>query len=527
MFAAIGLIIQWWRQHSLTASYDQGIFTQVLWSGLHGHPFESTLSSQLSTNVIHGGEVPSLGYRRLGQHFTPLLALWIPLVGYGGAGALGMIQVLLLTAAGVALHQLARLKLAENLAAMVAISFFGANAVIGPTWGNFTDLCQLPLLVFLLLIALERGPGWLGLMAALLIPLVREDTGVVVAGIGLWLLLRRRHRWRVALALILWGGAWVVLVTNVLMPLFSEDNSRRFMVENFGQYIGEQEKASSLQVLRASLSQPLLLLRELVSPPDQTLRYLLGQALPLMFVPLLSIDSWLLMGLPLLGLLLAQGSNNPLSINIRYTFLIVPGLFAGAALWWSSRGPLFAHRRLRAFWAGCLALSLLFTVTSNPNRSLSWLVPDSISPRVHVPLQAQWRHASEARKALEIIPPQATVAATTHLVPRLAQREVLVRFPWSITYRDRQGDIRAVDWVAADLGRLQRYAPAFKEDGGILKDAIQRLEAMGSTYGIQELRDGVVILQRGAKDRPGTRDNLEELLRSSSGAEHSGQSPHH
>jgi uncharacterized membrane protein len=525
LFAGLGLLLQGWRIHSLNASYDQGIFTQVLWSGWHGHPFESTLSSQLSTNVIHGGEVPSLGYRRLGQHFTPLLALWIPLVAQGGAGALAAIQVVLITAAGLALHQLARLWLADHLAAMVAISFFGANAVIGPTWGNFTDLCQLPLLVFLLLIGLERGPWWLGAGAAFLIPLVREDTGVVLAGVGLWLLLRRRHLWPVGLALIVWGGAWVVLVTNVLMPLFSEDNSRRFMVENFGQYIGEQEKASSLQVLRSSLSQPLLLLRELVSPPDQTLRYLVGQGLPLMAVPLLSIDSWLLMGLPLLGLLLAQGSNNPLSINIRYTFLVVPGLFAGAALWWRSHPGLFAQRRLRALWAGCIALSLLFTLTSNPNRSLSWLMPDSITPWVHVPPAAQWRHAREARQALEIIPAQATVSATTHLVPRLAQREVLVRFPNAITYGDREGRIRPVEWVAADLGRLKRYAPAFNEDRDVLEEAIKRLEAMGDDYGVQVLRDGVVILQRDAPDQTGTREALDRLLKSSTGDERSGRSP--
>ncbi len=517
LFAAVGLLIQWWRLHSLTASYDQGIFTQVLWNGLHGHPFESTLSSQLSTDVIHGGQPPALGYRRLGQHFTPLLAIWIPLVGLCGPGALGVIQVLLITAAGLALHRLARHWLPEGLAAMVAISFFGANAVLGPTWGNFTDLCQLPLLVFLLLLALERGSLGLGLVAALLIPLVREDTGVVLMGVGVWLLLRRRHRWPLALGLILWGGAWVVLVTTTLMPLFSEDNSRRFMIENFGHVVGSQEKASSLEVLRAGLAQPLLLLIELVSPADQTLRYLLGQGLPLMLVPLLSLDAWLLMGLPLLGLLLARGSNNPLSINIRYTFLVVPGLFAGAALWWRSHTGLFAQRRVRAIWRGCLVLSLLFTLTSNPNRSLSWLIPDSVSPWVHVPMGQAWRHAAAAREALAPIPPGGTVAATTHLVPSLARREVLVRFPFAITYRDRQGQIQPVDWVVADVGRLQRYAPAFNEDRDVLEMTIKRLGAMGNSYGIDSFRDGVVVLRRGAPDAPGAREALERRLRSSDG----------
>jgi uncharacterized membrane protein len=513
----VGLLIQWWRLHSLTASYDQGIFTQVLWNGLHGHPFESTLSSQLSTNVIHGGQPPALGYRRLGQHFTPLLAIWIPLVGHFGSGALGPIQVLLITAAGLALHRLARHWLPEDLAAMVAISFFGANAVVGPTWGNFTDLCQLPLLVFLLLLALERGSLGLGLVAALLIPLVREDTGVVLMAVGAWLLIRRRHRWRLALGLILWGGAWVVLVTTTLMPLFSEDTSRRFMIENFGHVVGSQEKASSLEVLRAGLGQPLLLLRELVSPPDQTLRYLLGQGLPLMLVPLLSTDAWLLMGLPLLGLLLARGSNNPLSINIRYTFLVVPGLFAGAALWWRHHIGLFAQRRVRAIWTGCLVLSLLFTLTSNPNRSLSWLIPDSVSPWVHVSVGQAWRHAAAAREALAPIPPGASVAASTHLVPSLARREVLVRFPFAITYRDRQGQIRPVDWVVADVGRLQRYAPAFDEDRDVLEMAIKSLGAMGNSYGVCSVRDGVVVLRRGAPDEPGAREALERQLRSSGG----------
>ena len=66
LFGLLGLALQWWRMSSLTSSMDQGILFQILWNGLHGHPFESTLSSQLSTNVVHAGELPRLGYHRLG-----------------------------------------------------------------------------------------------------------------------------------------------------------------------------------------------------------------------------------------------------------------------------------------------------------------------------------------------------------------------------------------------------------------------------------------------------------------------------
>ena len=229
-FALVGLALQAWRLEVLQASMDQGIFLQVLSNGLRGHPFESTLSSQLSTNVIHAGQLPALGYHRLGQHFTPILVLWMPLVGLLGSWALPLIQVGLMTAAGLVLYRLAQRRLEPGPASWIALSFFGANAVLGPTWGNFTDLCQLPLAIFLLLLGLEQRNRWLVLAAALAVPLIREDTGVLLVGVGLWLAARQRQRWPLALALALWGAGWVLLSTNVLMPLFSDDNARRFMV---------------------------------------------------------------------------------------------------------------------------------------------------------------------------------------------------------------------------------------------------------------------------------------------------------
>ncbi|WP_369820080.1 DUF2079 domain-containing protein [Synechococcus sp. 1G10] len=513
LFALTGLLLQWWRLQVLTASYDQGIFLQTIWSGLHGHPFESTLSSQLSTNVIHAGEPPSLGYHRLGQHFTPALLLWVPLVGLLGIWALPLVQVGLMTAAGLVLHRIAQERLEDPwLAAFLACSFFGANAVIGPTWGNFTDLAQLPLAVLLLWYGLQRRNWWLVTVAALAVPMIREDTGVLLVGVSLWILVRQRQRWPLALGLAALGMGWVLLVTNVLMPLFSDDNSRRFMVENFGQYIDEAQQASSLEVLLKALGQPWVVLRELIWPPGETLRYLLAQGLPLMLVPLISLDSWLLMGLPLLGLLLAQGSNNPLSINLRYALLVVPGLFAGAIEWWSRHPQTFARRRLRRVWSGCIALSLLFTLLANPNRSLSFLIPDSIDPWVYSSPPRQWSHGANARDLLRLIPEGASVAATTPLVPYLALRPVLIRFPNGVIYRDRQGRQNAVDWIAVDLDWLRRYAVAFPNDREALENSLEALSTLPEPYGVRAFSDGVVLLQRNAPDLRPARRQLEELI---------------
>ena len=511
-FTLMGWALQLWRMQVLVASMDQGILFQALWNGFSGHPFESTLSSQLSTNVVQGGELPAIGYHRLGQHFTPTLVLWIPLVALLGKWALPLLQVALISAAGLVLFELARTRLQPDLASWLVFAFYGANAVIGPCLGNFTDLSQLPLCVFALLLGLERRRLWLTLLPALALPLIREDTGVVLVGIGLWLILRERSRWPLGTALILYGGGWVVLVTTVLMPLFSEDNSRRFMVENFGQYLQGRNQASSMEVLALVLRQPWMVIRELISPPGQTISYLAGQGLPLAFIPFLSLDSWLLMGLPLLGLLMAQGSNNPLSINIRYTYLVVPGLFAGSILWWQRHRPLFETRRFRTLWTACILLSLLFTLGGNPNRSLSWIIPDSLQPWVYRSPWRQWQHAQRAHAAIGLIPPGASVAANTPLVPHLASREVILRFPDDLAYLDREGHRQPVEWIAVDLDYQQRYASAFPREGKALRKTMRLLHEGLSDYSVRAVADGVVILERGGRSDPSAAKALKAVL---------------
>ena len=497
LFLLLGLLVQFWRLWSLSATYDQGIFNQVLWNSGHGRWFASSLSSQLSSAVLHGGLAPDPSYQRLGQHYTPLLLLWAPLVRWLGLAALPLVQVGLMTAAGLVLHRLALRLLPAQLAAAVACSFYGAQAVIGPTWCNFHDLCQLPLLVFLLLLGLLERRWWLLLLAALLIPLVREDTGVVLFGMALWMGLRRRAPWWVAALIGLWGAAWCVVVTSVLMPAVSADVSKRFMVENFGQYTPGAEELSSLEVLKGLLLQPWRLLWELINPPGKTLGYLAAQWLPLMFVPALSLDAWLLVALPLAGLLLARGSNDPLSINIRYALLVAPGLFAGAVFWWQQRSQLFAGRRLRRIWTGCVLLSLLLTLASNPNRSLSFLVPDSFVPWVHVSPLQQWRHGRLARQVLAVIPPEASVAANTPLIPVLSHRQVLVRLPAWHQWQDSEGQRHNVDWVAIDTAQASQRAKAFARDQRRqLQLQLQLRDLQRQGYRQVASADGVVVLRR-------------------------------
>ena len=510
LFVFIGCALQWWRMQTLNASMDQGILYQILWNTINGHPFESTLSSQLSAAVQHNGDLPRIGYQRLGQHFTPLLIVWLPLIQLMGKWALPFLQVILISFAGLILYKLARQRLDQNLSAMLTYSFYGANAVIGPCLGNFTDLCQLPFLAFALILGIEKKDKWLILITAIAIPLIREDTGVVLMGIGFWLGFKDQSRLKLAALLIIYGGIWVLFVTNILMPLFSDDNSKRFMVENFGQYLKGGNQASSFEVLGLVVQQPFLFFKEIFTPFDKTLKYILGQSLPLAFIPFLSLDILFLIGLPLLGLLLAQG--NPLAINWRYTYLVVPGLFSGAIFWWDNNRQLFKTKVFRRIWSGCIVLSLIFTISSNPNGTLSFLIPQSINPFVYRSPMEQLEHGRIAREMISTIPDDSSIAATNTLIPHLANREVLIRFPSIYKYTDRSGKVKLVDWIAIDFPYHRRSAHVFKKHKRDLKELIKDIDLIQANYSIKELEDGIMLFKLESIKNPEAEKKLKSIL---------------
>ena len=240
---SLGLTIH--RYFSFYASYDQGIFNQVFWNSAQGRLFQSSLSSALSTNVVHQGEFPSVSYHRLGQHFTPALLLWLPLYTlFPSPVTLTVLQVTLITVAGLVLYVLARQHLEPPLAALITVSFYTANAVIGPTLSNFHDICQIPLFMFTALLAIEKRWWWLFWVCAILILMVREDSAINLFGVGVYLILSKRYPVQGVLVCLLSFG-YILALTNFIMPLFSADISERFMMERFVQY-ADGEEASTL-----------------------------------------------------------------------------------------------------------------------------------------------------------------------------------------------------------------------------------------------------------------------------------------
>jgi len=510
-FFVITLILILHRHFTFYSSYDQGIFNQVFWNNLQSNFFESSLSSQLSTNVVHNNEVPDVAYRRLGQHFTPALLLWLPIYAlFPYPATLSVLQVVFVTTAGIILYFLAREYVDNTVATLISISFYAANAILAPTLANFHDISQIPLFVFTLLLAMEKRCWWLFALFSVLILAVREDSGITLFGIGVYMVLSRRFP-RIGLMVCTVSFGYLLVLTNLIMPIFSEDISKRFMLERFGQYV-EGDEASTLDVIWAMITQPWLLVIELITPVGRTIRYLLGQLLPFALIPVVAPGAWMIAGFPLLKLLLGKGFS-VLAITIRYAMGVVPGLCYGAILWWGGQGvlrfnqpletltPRPLSRKFRRFWVVCICLTLLFTITSNPNRTLYFLIPDSVDPWVYVSLPEQWHHSGNIYQLMNKIPQEASVSTTTYIIPHLSGRREIIRFP-ALQLRNDQEKVESVDYVLADLWRLRRYQVAFDDDLRRLRSMTYRIEEMRNqgNYGIIDFKEGVILLEKDAEN---------------------------
>jgi uncharacterized membrane protein len=505
--------------YSSYANYNQGIFAQLFWNSLHGRFFESSLSSALSSAVVHGGELPDVSYQRLGQHFTPSLVLWLPVYAlYASPAGLSVLQTTLMAIAGLVLYTLARQYHPPQLSAMIAASYYGAIAVISPTLADFRDFSQLSLFVFGALLALEKRIWWAFWPLILLTLLIREDAGVVLFGIGVFLVatrylphvrsfIRENHNlaWIGGTVCVLSLG-YILLVTNVVMPFFSDDISKRFMIEQFGQFV-ESDEASTLEVLWAIARNPVQLLTELVTPIDQTVSYLLAQWLPLAFVSALSPGTWILTGFPLFKLLIRQAPD-ALSLGLRYAWTMVPGLFYGAILWWAVHRDRF-QPHIHRLWGLCISLSLVITLVSNPNRALSFMIPDSFQPLVYVSPIQQWQHAGAIRALLRQIPNDAGVSATEHIAGHLSNRRELLLFPMMQLRNDEHQPVW-LDYAIVDLWGFAQYQTVFDDDRDRLRRAIQNIQRLVNqeNYGLIDYQDGVVLLQRDRPSNPEARRQL-------------------
>ena len=205
-----------------TSSYDLVIFDEAVRSYSHFLPGTSIIKG------LHNGFGPH--FSELGDHWSPILAALAPLYWiYSGPQTLLVAQAVLFALAIPPLWVFTRRAFGGGRKAIVAAYLVSvAYALSWPIASalafDFHEVAFAPVLIAVALERLQAGRLRTALIALAALLLVKEDMGLLVAGIGIYLAVARprvvRRQLLVACILIVGGLLDTVIATYVLIPAF-------------------------------------------------------------------------------------------------------------------------------------------------------------------------------------------------------------------------------------------------------------------------------------------------------------------
>lgn len=470
VFVAVNATLGIARHHAFWAGrFDLGNMVQAVWSTSQGRPLETTSLT---------GEQ----FVRLGAHVDPLLVLFTPLAWTGALPeALLVSQAVIVSLGALPAFALGRRWLGGRGWGLAAAGVY----LLYPTlhWATVTDMHAVtlaaPLLMTCMWAAEERRWWVLGLCAPLA-ALSKEQVGLALAVLGLWVAVRGARRAGAALAA--GGVAWSAFAVFVVIPHFNPDGGGSAFVSRYGA-LGDSE----LEVLGAIVTRPWDV-AEVVASGDRP-AYLAALLVPLLFLPLAA--PLLAAGaLPDLGINLLSGLESQHSIAFHYSAVIAPFLVAASILGLSRLRDLARRRGRRtpraavvmAVWVGAVGLA---GVVQGPGPWWS-----------HVPLGSDERagsysvgeHAAAARAAVALVPEGVPVSAGNTLGAHLSARRRIHTFP---TIADAR-------WVVVD--RERPYLGDRRDPVG--HRARVRALLDDPTWVLDHDRDGLMVFRRLGVPRP-------------------------
>lgn len=335
-------------------------------------------------------------------------------------------------------------------------------AMSGGTSYDIHENCFLTPLLLWLLYGIDRKNSIITAIAALLTLMVKEDAAVYVAVVALWLIVktllhyRRKDRKDLITGLLLLVVAldWFFMVTAYLSK-----NGQGVMTYRYNNLIFD-DSDSLITVVWAVLMCPLKALYECVDP--QKLPYIAQTLIPLLGLPLLTrrYERYLLL-IPYLLVNLMSDYQYQYDIFFQYSF------GSAACLLYLTAVNL---ADLKIEWPRVVALAAAAAVSLSYFCSL--VIPKAKTyPELCVQYQAYYQ---SVREALDQIPADASVAATTFYTAYLSERETIYDVRYSSWDHIRQMEYVALRVNSADCDRFsdpgqnngyQRFIEALEREG--------------------------------------------------------------
>lgn len=343
IFAAYFSLVDVLRHLNLqTSQFDMGNMDQVLWNTIHGNFFQMTSP----INAVH--ELRSAVHSDfLLLAYVPFYALW------PDPRTMMIVQTLAVATGALPLFWFARRIVSEKAAAVFAIAYLLYPSL---QWSIIFDVHAVVLATPLLLWAwwAAHARRWWVYGACLLAALLaKEEVGVTVALIGLYLAWRQRPRW------IGFTTAVVGLATTIFMLGFVIPHSRHapghFALPFYSDY------GSSLgQITGDVLLHPWRVLPKLFSM--DSLGYYTILLWPFAFLPLIGLPI-ILLAAPEVAVNLLSSYLGQHTIYYQYTAVITPIILLAAVYGWRTIGKwLHGHSGWLMAIRGIMAVAFLTNI---------------------------------------------------------------------------------------------------------------------------------------------------------------------
>ena len=450
--AALGIASASVYRHERFGSnaYDLGIFDQAVWA-------YSRLEWMPNTVL----RLPHV----MGDHLHPILVVLAPLYWvWDDVRVLLVVQAVLLASAGVPLFLWAR----EQLGGLAAVAFLAAYlvfwAVIGGSLFDFHELAfAAPIVSGAIYAALTRRTALLWVFVVLGL-LTREDVALTFVGLALFIGVVQR-RWRDAAALAAVAAAWFVFAFKVAIPALAGGTAYAHWAYS---QLGENPGSALLHLV----THPVDSVRTFFTPRDKQIA--LGNLfLPWLAMPLVS--PLVLVMLPTLAArFFSDKPSHWAPQGFHYSLMLAP-IIAFAAV--------DTTRRVRDLvgdrWERVVPLVLAgLTLAAGLYFTFARIKPLDELRRYTPP-----ERVADIETCLRVVAPDASVSATSALVPHLSHRRSIFVLDARPVPRTRYLALDASTWI-------------FPLTHGDLARIVDRALVQG--YGIRCSRGSTVVLEQGA-----------------------------